>query len=502
MAWTQRTRILGVLICVLAPIFGAPRLRAADSGWTEIRSRHFDVITDAGEKHGHEVALRLEQMQAVFAGFLLKQELARPIPLTVIAIRGDKDYSAIAPRQPAGVLPPPAFMLRGDDRTFLVLNLALPDPWRSVTHDLAHLFLEGNYPTTTSWFDEGLAEYFSSIQLDSKSISIGGDPELQPERQDDLFQRTEARSQPPKPLTDFLLAPIWISMADLLTMQRNGPEGTHRTQFYAQSWMTIHYLLAQKKMPETGTFFDLLQNQKVPVEPAIQQAYGMSSKQLEQAVRDYFKSQKDLLAARDAARTSTGQVGELTIPQPIHYSSPIDPETAEYTVTRLPEPEGEIIVTEMKARLPEHRSEAQATVEAFMKAPPETASEHRVLGWIAMETQKWDTAFSELGQAMDLNPKDNWARYYLVITKFREAQATNQSIKGLANALLDLRVIIDWYPEFAEAHNLLGLGRVEGGGITSAMQAERGGHQPVAAPLDLSPSLRVTDECSPGGSRE
>src|SRR5258706_2539249 len=132
-----------------------------------------------------------------------------------------------------------------------------------------------------------------------------------------------------------------------------------------------------------------------------------------------------------------------------------------------------MIVAEMEARLPEHRSEAQATVEAFMKAPPETASEHRVLGWIAMETQKWDVAFSELGQAMDLNPKDNWARYYLVITKFREAQATNQSIKGLANALLDLRVIIDWYPEFAEAHNLLGLGRVEGGGITSAMQAEQ-----------------------------
>jgi len=472
MAWTQRTGRI-VLLCSFAAILAAPRLYAADSAWTEIRSPHFDVITDAGEKRGHEVALRLEQMQAVFAGFLLKQELARPIPLTVIAIRGDKDYSAIAPRQPAGILPPPAFLLRGEDRTFLVLNLALPDPWLSATHELAHFFLEGNYPTTTSWFDEGLAEYFSSIQLDSKTINIGGDPELLPERQNDLFQRNEEKSQPPKPLTDFLTAPIWISMADLLTMQRNGPEGTHRTQFYAQSWITIHYLLAQKKMPETGTFFDLLQNQKLPVEQAIQQAYGIPGKQLEQAVKDYFKSQKDLLAARDTARTGSGQIGELTIPQPIHYSSPIDPETAQYTVIRLPEPEGEILVTEMEARLPEHRAEAQATVEAFMKAPPETSSEHRVLGWIAMATQKWDTAFSELGQAMEMNNKDNWARYYLVITKFHEAQATNQSIKGLANALLDLRVVIDWYPEFAEAHNLLGLGRVEGGGITSAMQAEQ-----------------------------
>jgi len=473
MAWARCKGILAAAIFSLATILAVPRVLAADSGWIEVRSPHFDVITDAGDKRGHEVALRMEQMQAVFAGFLLKQELARPIPLTVIAIRGDKDYSAIAPRQAAGVVPPPAFVMRGDDRAFLVLNLALPDPWLSVTHDLAHLFLEGNYPTTTSWFDEGLAEYFSSIQLDNKNISIGGDPELLAERQNDLFQRTEGKAQPPKPLTDFLLAPIWISMTDLLTMQRNGPEGTHRTQFYAQSWMTIHYLLAQRKMPETGVFFDLLQNQKVPVEQAVQQAYGMASKQFEQAIRDYFKSQKDLLAARDAARTATGQIGEIGIPQPIHYASPIDPETAQYTTTRLPEPEGEILVTEMEARLPEHRAEAQATVEAFMKAPPETASEHRVLGWIAMDTQKWETAFSELGQAMDLNPRDNWARYYLVITKFREAQATNQSIKGLANALLDLRVTIDWYPEFAEAHNLLGLGRVEGGGITSAMQAEQ-----------------------------
>ena len=449
------------------------RAQAADSGWIEVRSPHFAVITDAGEKRGHEVAFRLEQMQAVFAGFLLKQDLAQPMPFTVFAFRGDKDYSVIAPRQQAGLAPPPAFLLRGEDRNFLVLNLAMAEPWRSVTHDLAHMFLEGNYPTTTSWFDEGLAEYFSSIQLDNKRISIGGDPELHPELQSNLFQNPEQKSAPPKPLTDFLLAPIWISMVDLLTMQRNGPEGTHRTQFYAQSWMTIHYLLAQKKMTETGVFFDLLQNQRLPVEQAVQRAYGMTSKQFEQAVKDYFKAQKDLFAARDEARMTTGQVGELAIQQPVQYASPIDEQTAAYSVTKLPEPEGEIAVAEMESRLPEHRAEAQATIEAFMKAPPETTSEHRALGWIAMETKQWDVAFSEFGTAIEMNPKEIWSRYYLAATKFREAQATNQSVKGLANALLDLRATLDWYPDFAEAHNLLGVGRVEGGGITSAIQAEQ-----------------------------
>ena len=454
----------------------ATPLRAADSGWIEIRSPHFTVVTDAGEKRGHEVAFRLEQMQSVFAGFLLKQELVRPIPLTVFALHSGKDFSALAPR-PAGTdaasAPSPAFLLRGEDRDFLVLNLVQAEPWRSAAHDLAHRFLEGNYPTTTSWFDEGLAEYFSSIQLDNKRVSIGGDPELHPGMETDAFQHIDVKSNPPKPLTDFLQAPIWISVTELLTMRRSGPEGTHRTMFHAQSWMMIHYLLAQRKMTETGVFFDLLENQRVPVEQAVQQAYGMSSQQLEQAVKAYFKTQKELFAARDEARTATGQVDALTIQQPVQYSSPVDFDTAEYQATKLIEPDATVVVAEMKARFTERRRDAQADVEGMMKALPETASEHRVLGWIAMETKQWDTAFDELGKAIDMNAKEIWARYYLAVTKFRESQATNRPIKGLANALLDLRATLDWYPDFAEAHNLLGLGRVEGGGITSAILAEQ-----------------------------
>ncbi len=453
-------------------------LQAADTQWIEVRSPHFAVMTDAGDKRGREVALRLEQMQAVFAGFLLKQDLTRPIPLTVIAFRGDKEYSQIAPHKQGAPIAAPAFLLRGEDRDFLVLNLFAPEPWRAAAHDLAHAFLEGNYPTTTSWFDEGLAEYFSSIQLDNKRIDIGGDPELAPFLKTDIFDTTNQKQELPKPLTDFLLAPIWINMADLLTMQRTGPEGTHRTLFHAQSWMTIHYLLAQKKMTETGTFFDLLQNQKVPVEQAVQRAYGMTSKQFEQAVKDYFKAQKDLFAARDEAQ----QAVEITIPQPYQYPSPIDPETVAYSVKPLPELEGRVAVAEMEARLPEHRANVQAEIQAMMrecpekdkdkeKECPETASEHRVLGWIALETKQWDAAVEEFAKALELNVNDNWSHYYLSVTKFRAAQATNQSVKGLANALLDLRVVIDWYPEFAEAHSLLGLGRIEGGGITSAAEA-------------------------------
>jgi tetratricopeptide (TPR) repeat protein len=90
-----------------------------------------------------------------------------------------------------------------------------------------------------------------------------------------------------------------------------------------------------------------------------------------------------------------------------------------------------------------------------------------------MESKQWDAALDELSKAIEMNPKEVWSRFYLAVSKFREAQATSRPVKGLANALIDLRVVIDWYPDFAEAHSLLGVGRVEGGGITSAIQAEQ-----------------------------
>ena len=92
---------------------------------------------------------------------------------------------------------------------------------------------------------------------------------------------------------------------DLFTMKHDTSkyqEGTHRTLFYAQSWMTMHYLLNKDKMSETGAYFGLVKLQHMPVEDAIQQAYGMSAAQFDKAVKDYFHSLAQLIQNQDAAR--------------------------------------------------------------------------------------------------------------------------------------------------------------------------------------------------------
>ena len=196
--------------------------------------------------------------------------------MTILAFKNDRDYYQSAPLQKDsfGQLQPitaPGFFLAGEDQNFIVLNLFEPDPWRAVAHDFAHLMLHYNYPPVEGWFDEGLAEYFSSIRIDNKQYEIGGDPELTSVYSTDLVGNQNETRNPPKSLTELLGAEVWLALPDLLTIKHDTSdyhEGTHHTLFYAQSWITVHYLLHENKLPETGAYFGLVENQHVPAPEA------------------------------------------------------------------------------------------------------------------------------------------------------------------------------------------------------------------------------------------
>src|SRR5271165_7188887 len=188
----SRTRLIPALLqlALFLILFQSARVQAAEpSPWLEIHSTHFTVVTDAGEKRGKEVALRFEQMRAVFATLLMKDRLNEPVPLTILAFKNDKNYYQCAPLRQGQPIDVPGFFLPGEDQNFIVLNLLEAESWRAVTHEFAHLLVNYNYPPVPGWFDEGLAEYFSSIRLDDKTYEIGGDPELHSGFRQDLPQK-------------------------------------------------------------------------------------------------------------------------------------------------------------------------------------------------------------------------------------------------------------------------------------------------------------------------
>jgi len=478
------------------------------SPWLEIHSTHFTVITDAGEKKGKEVALRFEQMRAVFAILLMKDRLNEPVPLTILAFKNDKNYYQSAPlrqgrdnqAQPIGV---PGFFVPGEDQNFIVLNLFEEESWRAVAHDFAHWLLNYNYPPVEGWFDEGLAEYFSSIRVDNKQCEIGGDPELNPVYTLDLLENQHEARNPPKSLTELLGGQVWLALPDLLTMKHDTStyvEATHHTLFYAQSWMMVHYLLHEKKLPETGTYFDLVENQRVPVEEAVQKAYGVTPAQLDQAVKDYFHSLTPLFTALDDSKQPNAPRNP---PQVYRFPAPVGPEDSAIIAKPMRESDARALTDEVKIRIPERREAALQELRALATAPdPATLNKtndrkdnkgdqenaplvasvgneiaHRALAWDHLQHGEFDAAAEELGDAAALDRRDMWIRYYLAVLKYRVAGAKHADIMGLPNMMQDLRAVLDWYPEFADAYDMMAMARMVGGGPVAAMQAERAAMQ-------------------------
>jgi tetratricopeptide (TPR) repeat protein len=463
--------IVLLVLCTSSPA------RAAEPTWIEIRSAHFDVVTDAGEKKGREVALRFEQMRAVFGQLLVRQKLRMPVPLTIFALKDDKRFYQMAPLHDGQPITAPGFFVSGEDHQYFVLNLFEEDSYRAVAHDFAHLLLNYNYPPTQGWFDEGFAEYFSSIRLDNKQVEIGSDPELGFSYSEDILGNQNAVRNPPKSLTDLLSGWVWLSVPDLFTMKHDTSsyqEGTHRTLFYAQAWMTVHYLLNKEKLPETGTYFDLVQNQRVPVESAIQQAFGMPPAQFDKAVKDYFHSLTQLFQDQDAAR-QPGAINNR--PELIHFVSPVALEEMGTEIKPVTDADASARLAEVKVRIPERREQGLKEIDSVLKLtdkkgePIDNEIAHRALAWVHMQNKEFPQAAEELGNAAAVDPRDISIRYYLSLLKYKTAQIKHEEIQGLANMMIDLKATLDWYPDFAEAYNMLAMARIEGGGTASALEA-------------------------------
>ncbi len=452
-------------------------LHAAEPQWQEFRSAHFTVITDAGANKGNEIVVRFEQMRAEFEQLLSRKKVKMPVPLTIFGLKDDKRFYQMAPLHNGQAISAPGFFVPGEDHQFIVLNASEEEPWRAVAHEFAHLLLNYNYPPTQGWFDEGFAEYFSSMRVDNKQVEAGRDPELGSSYAEDLLGNQNEVRNPPKSLTELLSGWVWLSLPDLFTMRHDTSsyqEGTHRTLFYAQSWMTMHYLLNKDKLSETGTYFGLVQLQHVPVEEAIQQAYGMTPAQLDKAVKDYFHSLTQLKQEQDAARQPGWNANG---PQIYHLAAPLAPDEVAIQAKPVLESDADAQLAEVMLRLPERREQGLKEIDRILKLtdknerPLDNEIAHRGLAWVHMERKEFPQAAEELGNAAALDPKDVWNRYYLALLKYKTAQAGHEEIQGLANMMIDLKVTLDWYPDFAEAYNMLAMARIEGGGAASAMES-------------------------------
>jgi Flp pilus assembly protein TadD len=143
------------------------------------------------------------------------------------------------------------------------------------------------------------------------------------------------------------------------------------------------------------------------------------------------------------------------------------------TVTQVADVEARALIGDVMARIPERREQALQELRQLTEDPKDNEAAHRALAWDHISQKKFDEAADELETASALDLRDPWIWYYRAVLKYRRAEEAHRQMQGIANMMQDLRAVLDWYPEFAEGYNMLGMARVEGGGINSALEAQR-----------------------------
>jgi tetratricopeptide (TPR) repeat protein len=418
--------------------------------WIRMSSSHFSVLTDGNEKQAAEAILRFEQMRGVFGELLIKSKLKLPEPLEIVAFKNREEYSQIAPVHDGRPISTSGVFLAGEDRNYILLDLSDEESWRPVCRDFGRMLLNYNYPPTQAWFDEGFIEYFSSVRLGDKQAQIGSDP---------AGLAAALSSQP------------WLTIPKLFGEPGDtaNEKAAPSTLFQAESWIVMHYLINQNRLPDTGAYFGLVENQNLPVEQAIQQAYGLSAAQFEQAVKDYFRSVVPMLSGQDAPRPAGAAAGS-----PIHQFLPVVLGDIATSVHPISDGDAQTLLEEAALRLPEHREHALQQLETFVGQPlTDTATAHHALAWGHLQAREYDEALQELAKATDMDRDDPWAHYYSALVKYQRARTDGEPIQGQANMMVDLRAVLDWDPDFAEAYNMLAMARMEGGGINAALESMR-----------------------------
>jgi Flp pilus assembly protein TadD len=409
-------------------LFSLP-LRAASSPWVEVRSQHFSVITDAGEKQGHEVALRFEQMRAIFGTLFSKSKLNAPTPLQVVAFRTQDGFMPYVPRVKGTPVSLASFLETSDDGNFIALDISSPDAYTSAARDYSRLLLRENFPVMPAWFEEGFAEYFSTIKVTGQQVEYGN---------------------PPAQYTTVLANPQWTPIATVFATTREKMPQADALLIQAESWLAVRYLFANNRLVDAFKYLQLAQIQHVPPADAIEQAFGADAASFEKQLRDSV--------------VSNNSVTHSGLPE-IHD----DP----YSTKKLTDPQAQGVLADVHAHSDQYFQQALTELQSVLKSDSNSRVANRALGYWYLRNNQPPQAEAPLARAISLNDVDLQAHYLLGATLLkREAQEGNSKRLTL-NAEQELGRAIDLDREFAAPRSAMASALFLDGKFDDAIQSAK-----------------------------
>lgn len=421
---------LAVTFCVLL-VVSQPTTVFAKDKWINIRSKNFFLVGNAGEKEVRKVALKLEQFRAVLTQAFPNIRFNSPVPTTVVVFRDHRSYTPFKPRANTA-----GYFQAGPDVNYITLTTEIPgaefgrptsqggrDPaYEVIFHEYTHLLVNNSFENAPLWFNEGLAEYYSSfIITDDQKVVLGRNIG------EHVYLLRESKMLPLKTLFE----------VDHKSSHYN--EAKKQGIFYAQSWALVHYLMIGKagKVEQLGKFLDLL-NARVPVEDACKQAFGMPLEAMEKELRNYVNQSR---------------YNELTG----HFERKLEIDV-NVAPTVLTEAEAQAYLGDLL--LHSYRKDAYTYLQKSLKLDPNLGMAHASLGMAYFREGKVDEARASLERAVSLNSQNYLAHYYYAFTLSRQAPeddaVTPYTPENAKKIREHLQKAIALRPDFTASYNLLG----------------------------------------------
>jgi tetratricopeptide (TPR) repeat protein len=395
------TAILFVFLAV-SPLF-------AEGDWIKIETANFTLTGNASEKSIRKVAFKLEQFRKILSVVLPRTKFNSSIPTQVYVFENDKaftPYKTFGGDEKKDTDLIAGYFVPTLDSNYIALadDIYRDNPYRFIFHEYFHFVMQNNLEGVPIWLNEGLAEYYSSIDIDDDGLKfiLGAplDSRILTLKEGDL-----------------------IPFEKLFAVNSKSPEYNERHRvgkFYAESWALIHYLLHGengKYQAQFSTFVNLLVNEDVKSDEAFQKAFQSDYKQFEKQLREY-------------ARRLAFPVTQYTLKEKVVW------DTAS-KVTRLSEAEELRSIGDLLYALRRWDESEKKLLEA-VKLDPNLASAYLSLGKLKRAQKDLSQAQRYFEKSIALDPNVYLSHYYLgrVLQDQNRAQDIETAVREYEKTVL------------------------------------------------------------------
>jgi tetratricopeptide (TPR) repeat protein len=406
-------RLTPIVLAVLASA-GAG---ASPQRWVEVRTPHFTVLTDAGEKQAQRTAVQFERMHEVFHLLLPTGSDDTDPPITVLAVKDRNDMRALEPEEYLGNdrLDLTGFFLRAPDTNYILVRLDSQEEhaYAAIYHEYTHSMLRKADGWLPLWLNEGLAQFYENTDIHDSNVQLG---------------------EPNAWALQYLGVTPLLPLATLFAVDAHSPyyhEEQKGTIFYAESWALTHFLVIGDRTQGTHRIHDyaeLLVHGEDPV-MAASHAFGDL---------DELQTQLSVYVRQPSFSCFT-------------MKAELSPKDSTFFVRQVPQTEIDAVRANILLQTGRIH-DAQSMLDTVLRDDPNNELAHEAAGYLRFQQGDYDGAKSWYSQAIALNSHSFLAHYYYAVMTLHGGDNTHDEA---VESSLETSIALN--PQFAPSYDALAM---------------------------------------------